>query len=209
MKIFKKITALFVALVIVCGCALPAAAKDDAATEYVACMYVAHKSRNANLSGHTWLYFENLTDRNIKVGAYTVAPGKGVSVGTYGYAIKGGRGLYYNVEAFRYNKANTTDYIYLSQNITEAQLDRVSSKILRSGYWDYTLNCSFFAFTTWNIVPNPPLLYVIFPFLTMLEILIYPSHGTGFEMYSPKLSEIYKQVGMGSSAALVNADPNT
>lgn len=208
MKVSKKIISVVLVLsMLICTFAISVSAKDSS-EEAVACMYVAHKGRNYNLSGHTWIYIQNLTNHNITVGIYTVAPKKGVSVGTYGYAIGDGRGVYYNVEAYRYNKAKTTDYVYLSKNVTEEGLADVSEKILRSGYWDYLVNCAFFAFTTWNETPGMPLIYLLFPMLNLLEILLHPSHKTGFAMYYPKKSEVFKQVGFRDKAVLVPTDPD-
>ena len=212
MKRLNRIIAVILSIALIAGFfALPASAADNtySGDEYVARMYVTQKGRNANLSGHTWIYIENLSNHNIQVGLYTVAPNKGVSVGTYGYSISSGRGLYYNVEAYRYNKLGINDYIYLSKDITQSQLENVSNKIIISDYWAYILNCAFFAFTTWNVVPGYPLVYLLFPFMAMLEIMMYPSHGVGFPMYYPRLSEVFKQDGFGKNAYLVNVDPNS
>ncbi len=209
MKNLKKIVAVLLSIVVVAGMLmLPTSAasiiKDD--EEIVARMYVGHKARYLNLSGHTWVYFENLTNHNITVGAYTVKPNKGVSVGTYGYSIADGRGLYYNVEAWRYRNIATTEYIGLSKELTADELETVSKRIRNSGTWDYTLNCAFFAFKIWDAIPGHPLVYIMIPTLHQLQILIVPNHD-GFAMYKPKLNEIFKQVGRGDNATLVQADP--
>ncbi len=210
MKMLKRVFAVLLSIILLAGMFIipTAAANDDLDDEeIVARMYVGHKDRLYNLSGHTWVYFENLSKHDITVGIYTVKPGKGVSVGTFGYSIADGKGLYYNVEAYRYNSINTTDYICLSKELTEKDLARASRSIKNSGAWDYTVNCAFFAFKVWNSVPGHPLIYVMIPTLHQLQILIVPTHGDGFKMYSPKLSEVFKQVGRGDKATLVPADP--
>ena len=83
----------------------------------------------------------------------------------------------------------------------------MSSKITYSGTWLYLLNCSFSAITTWDMVLGKFVPYLIFPILVRLCILMYPQHQSGFYLYSPKSNQIFKQVGRGSRATLVPADP--
>ncbi len=210
MKMSKRIIAVLLSIIVLVGmCIIPTAAanSDTEDEEIVVRMYVAHRARLYNLSGHTWVYFENLTNHDITVGIYTVKPKKGVSVGTFGYSIADGKGLYYNVEAYRYNSAKVYDYPSLSKDLTQDELARVSKRIRNSGTWDYTVNCAFFAFKIWNTIPGHPLIYIMIPTLHQLQFLIVPTHLDGFKMYSPKLSEVYKQVGRGDKATLVPADP--
>ncbi len=210
MKNFKKIVSVLLSIVLLASMfVLPTTAAttiEDDGDEIVARIYVGHKARNLNLSGHTWVYFENLTDHNITVGIYTLKPNKGVSVGSYGYSIADGKGVYYNVEAWRYRNVPASDYIGLSKEVTADELENVNTLISSSGTWDYTLNCAYFAFKIWNVVPGHPLIYVMIPTLHQLQILIVPNHD-GFAMYKPKLDEVFKQVGRGDNATLVPADP--
>lgn len=214
MKHFKRLIAIVLALVIMIGAfVIPTSAafeeKAAADGEKIARMYIGHRPRHLYLSGHTWLYFENLSDKDIQVGLYTVKPGKGVSVGSYGYDLEDGRGVYYNVEAYRYNAAKVEDYLYLSTELTEEQLKRVSEKILISGTWFYMLNCSYFAITTWDVVSKPFIMYMVIPVFLYLQIIINPKHSVGFKMYYPKRSEIFKQVGRGDNAVLEPANPDS
>ena len=210
MKKFTKVMSVFLTLVMLLGVfAFPASAQERASDEdeIVAIMYVGHNERYMNLSGHTWIYIENLTNHDITVGAYTVKKGKGVSVGTFGTSIEAGRGLYYNVEAWRYRNIPITEYIHLSKELTAEDLAKVSKRILKGGTWSYFINCAYFAFSAWNAAPGKPLVYVLFPTLHQLQILMYPSHGNGFKMYTPSKEEVFKQIGRGDNATLVQADP--
>lgn len=209
MKNLKKLIAVLLSAVVLMSIfMLPVSAKsEDTEEEIVARMYIGHKPRYNNVSGHTWIYIENLTDHSLTVGAYTLKKGKGVSVGTFGYSIADGRGLYYNVEAYRYRNSDLSSYIHLSKDLTQEQLDKVSQRILYSGVWDYTLNCAFAAIRIWNAASGMPLVYLMLPPLTQLQILANPNHGEGFKMTTPQMSEVFKQVGMGDNATLVSADP--
>lgn len=212
MKYLKRLVAIVLAVVIMTSAFIiptSAASEEKSDSEKIVRMYIGHRPRHLNLSGHTWLYFENLTDEDITVGLYTVKPGKGVSVGSYGYDLEDGRGVYYNVEAYRYNAAKVNDYLCLSTELTQKQLERVSEKIVISGTWFYMLNCTFFAITTWDVISKPFLMYMVIPVFLYLQIIINPKHDVGFKMYYPKRSEIFKQVGRGDNATLEPANPDS
>lgn len=208
MKNLKRIFAVLLSIIIIAGSlVIPVAAGDSESEAIVARIYIAHKARYLNFSGHTWIYIENLSDHELTVGAYPLKKGKGVSIGTYGYQISSGRGLYYNVEAYRYRNDDADDSIYVSKDLTQSQFDKVSKKIRRSGTWDYTLNCAFGAIRIWNASFGKPMVYVLIPPLHQLQILMKPSHQKGLKMQEPKTNEVFKQVGRGDKATIVPADP--
>ena len=73
MKNLRKIIALLIAVITVIGVfAIPAtvnaADADETEEPIVARMYLGHKPRNYNMSGHTWIYIENLTNHDIPDG---------------------------------------------------------------------------------------------------------------------------------------------
>ncbi|MBP3441825.1 MAG: hypothetical protein J6L62_03380 [Clostridia bacterium] len=210
MKKITKILSMVMAVILAFGILImPSSAETNSDEEViVARMYVGHNERYMNLSGHTWIYIENLSDHTLTVGAYTLKKGKGVSVGTFGTTLEDGRGLYYNVEAWRYRNIPITDYIHLSKDLTQEDLDKVSKRILNGGAWSYFLNCAYFAFSVWNSVPGKPLVYLLYPTIHQLQILMYPGHGNGFKMTTPSLDEIFKQKGRGDRAELVPANPS-
>lgn len=217
MKNFKRIIAVLLAVAALFSVFAFSASAESGSDEIVARMYIGHKPRPAQLpflegidnqlSGHTWVYIENLTNHEITVGAYTVAKGKGVSIGTYGYLVKGGKGLYYNVECYRYKKSDPSSYVYLSKEITQKQLDRVSDTVLYSNHWSYFLNCAYSATSIWNAAGGTPVLYMFFPTLHEMQIRSNPSHGEGFQMIKAKKDDCYKQIGSGESATIIPADP--
>lgn len=212
MKNLRKIIALLIAVITVIGVfAIPAtvnaADADETEEPIVARMYLGHKPRNYNMSGHTWIYIENLTNHDIQVGAFTVKKGKGVSTGTYGTQINDGKGLYYNVEAWRYKNSDPASYYYLYKDLTESQLEKVSSRILMAGTWSYILNCGYYALGIWNCVPGKTIMFLVWPFLTQVQMLLDPDCSTGFPMIKPKKTDCYKQVGTGNQAYLIQVDP--
>lgn len=208
MKNLKRILSVLLALVVLIGTlVIPVAAGDSESEKIVARIYIAHKERYLNMSGHTWIYIENLSDHELTVGAYPLKKGKGVSIGTYGYQISNGRGLYYNVEAYRYRNDDEDDSIYVSKDLTQSQFDKVSKKIRRSGTWDYTLNCAYSAIGIWNASFGKPMVYLLFPTLHQLQILMKPSCQKGLKMQAPKSDEVFKQIGRGDDAYIVPADP--
>lgn len=220
MKIFAKIMSFLLVFAFVFGVfAMPAGAQTDTQVkaeakaaenedEIVAKAYIGYNQRYNGLSGHAWVYIENLTDHSIVVGAYTVKKGKGVSLGTSGTTLEDGRGLYYNVEAYRYRNVPITNFVNLSKDVTQKQLDNLTKRILNAGAWSYLINCTYFAVSAWNSIGGGlPLVYGLFPPLLHIQILMNPKHENGFKMKVPELTEIYKQVGRGKNATLVQTNP--
>ena len=208
MKSLKRIISVIMVFVLIaCSMTVAAYAKSED-EEIVANVYICHRILKKLMEGHSWLYFENLTDHDIQVGAYTVPPGEGVSVGTYsGVDVPEGFGVYYNVEAYRYGKGGLHDNVYLKKELTQKQLERMSDKVARSNYWSHFTNCSFFTITTWNVVFGKPLLYVMIPLFTRWEIQIYPGHQEGFLMKFPGKDKVFKQKGLGKNATLIPSEP--
>ncbi len=213
MKKFKRILAAVLALAMLLGvAAMPVSAAsaspaDEEEKVYVARMYIAHRSRDYNTNGHTWIYIENLTNGSIQVGAVVVPKGKGVSVGTYGTTIADGAGLYYNVEAWRYRNVDPIDWIHISKDLTEEDLVKVSNKIVNTNHWSYILNCAYAAIRIWNTVPGDKLVFLYFPTLTQFQISISRNRGDGFKMVNPPLKDVYKQIDNGDTVTTVNTDP--
>ena len=210
MKTFKRIISVILAAALIMSCFAFAvyAEEDNNENEIVANVYICHRVIEKLDEGHAWLYFENLTDHDLTVGKYILPPGEGVSVGTYsGGDVPDGRGVYYNVEAYRYNKYNHTDNVYLQKGLTQKQLDTMSSKINVSNYWTRLTNCSFFAFTTWDVAGGKPLLYLFFPLFSRWQIQIYPGHKEGLKMYYPRKDQIFKHKGFGSSSTIIPSAP--
>ncbi|MBQ7595373.1 MAG: hypothetical protein IJU45_01775 [Clostridia bacterium] len=208
MKALKRIICvIMVFALIACSMSVAAYAKSED-EEIVANVYICHRVLKKVFQGHAWLYFENLTDHDIQVGAYTVEPGGSVSVGTYsGKDVPEGFGVYYNVEAYRYGKGKLDDNVYLKKELTQKQLERMSNKIARSNYWTHLTNCSFFSITTWDVVAGKPLIYLMIPILTRWQIQLYPGHEEGLILKFPGKDKVFKQKGLGKNAALVPTEP--
>ena len=211
MKIAKRILTILLAALMLTGVFAICASAEDATApveeEIIARMYIGHRTRDNNLSGHTWIYIENLSDKTITVGVYKVAPGTGVSVGTYGTSVKNGAGVYYNVEAWRYRNYTPDGCIADSKDLTKEYLDIVNSKILNTNKWSKFLNCGYFALRVWNSVPGNSLIYLIWPTMTHIQLLATPGHFYGFDMTVPTVDDCYRMIGTGSSAYLEKADP--
>lgn len=213
MKNVKRFFAAFLALTMLFSIAImPVSAADAKSAEaeepvYVAKMYIAHRSRDYNTNGHTWIYIENLTNGSIQVGAVAVPKGKGVSIGSYGTTIADGAGLYYNVEAWRYRNVDPIDWIHLSKDLTEEDLAKVSNKIVNTNKWSYFLNCAYAAVRIWNAAPGIRLVYLYFPTLMQWQIAVRRDHGNGFQMIKPPLKDVYKQIDNGDTVTTVNTDP--
>lgn len=177
----------------------------------VARMHISHFPRNHDgFQGHSWIYIENLTNKTLEIGAgYKLAKGKGVSIGSYGTSVPK-PGVYYNVEAWRYQKGG--EYITvsrsLSKELTQSDLNAVNKAIKSCNHWSYLFNCGYTAIKIWNSVPGEHLIYLFAPFLTQMQILASKNDTTGFPMTIPKWqTECFFQVKDGNNVYLEPADP--
>ena len=173
--------------------------------EIVANLYVFYDKSDIHGVGHTWIYIENLTDQELKVGVYPLPANEGVSVGTL--PEYDGWGLYYNIEAYQQGIYGMEDQLSMQEEITLKELRRVSNFIVNYiNFWDPVFfNCMLFAFLAWDMGSFKILLPLIFPIIGKIQMMIYP-HETGTLMKPVTKDKVYRQVGMAGWAQLVPYD---
>lgn len=163
------------------------------------------------VAGHEWIYVENLSDKPLKVGLYTVPPGEGVSVGCFSFSVSDGWGLYYNIEAYRENRDDFLGNCWsITQYITQSELDKLSSDL--RGYpnmWSFYFNCMFFAFSIWNSNSDDFLIPLVVPVFGQLQVILNGGEKGVGTMYYPRPNQLYKQEGNGNSAKLVPISEKT
>ena len=155
--------------------------------------------------GHMWVYLENLTDKPMKVGYYTVPAREGVSVGVF--ARKDGFGIYYNVEAYTQTVYGMKNQICLKDQLTAEKVKDVSDALINfPNHWDPIFNCMYFAFKIWNAgcSDSKKLIHLVWPPLGTLQIKM-KSYQRGVLMKGVTMNKAYRQVGSGSSGYLVPA----
>ena len=170
--------------------------------DIVADLYVFYDKSDIHGMGHTWIYVENLTDQELKVGAYTLPANEGVSVGTL--PEYDGWGVYYNIEAYQQTSYGMEGQLSMKEEITLKKLRRVSNFIVNYlNFWDPVFfNCMLFAFLAWDMGSLKILLPLIFPIIGKLQMMIYP-HETEVLMKPVTKDKVYRQVGMAGWAKLV------
>ena len=173
--------------------------------DIVADFYVFYDKSDIHGAGHTWVYVENLTDQELKVGVYTLPANEGVSVGTL--PEYDGWGIYYNIEAYQQGIYGMEDQLSMKDQITLRELRRVSNFIVSyPNFWDPVFfNCMLFAFLAWDMGSLKILLPLIFPIIGKLQMLIYP-HETGALMKPVTKDKAYRQTGMFGWAKLEQYD---
>ncbi len=157
------------------------------------------------VSGHTWIYVENLTDEPMMVGLYEVPAKQGVSVGTFSFSVNDGWGIYYNLEAFRENRNdNISGCRSRTIELTRSELEELSESIRNyPNFWDiFIFNCTFFAFSIWNGISDDFFIPMMIPALAMLEVIILGSPKGVTPMYYPTVDQVFKQKGRGDEAHL-------
>ncbi|CAM3661569.1 MULTISPECIES: hypothetical protein [Saccharibacillus] len=108
-----------------------------------------------DLGTHAWITVSNTSNRTIVVGKINVAPGKTVSLGTWGNKTEH-QGLWYNLESFLISKNNAySNRVSANVFITQSNLNKLNSHILRFDKWSTLTNCSSFAASSWNLIASP------------------------------------------------------
>lgn len=168
--------------------------------EIVANFYVFLIESLPHPIGHTWVYIENLTDRELQVGLYTLPPHEGVSVGVLARAD--GWGIYYNVESYAQNVHGMGKQISMCDPLTAKKLEKVSKTIINYvNHWDPIFNCMYFAFKVWNSGSRRILLPLLLPVIGKLQMAIY-RHEFNVQMKPVRRDQTFKQVGFGKMAYL-------
>lgn len=206
----KKLLSLVLAAVMLFSAACVTAYADGSLTEQedeneiVATVSICSCIYFFPISGHTWIYVENLSDRVQRVGLYDLPVGQGVSIGSFSFSVADGWGVYYNIEAFRENRDNnSSNHWTKTKELTQSELDSLSNNIANYvNYWDFYFNCAFFAFSIWNSVSGDFLIPLVIPAISQLEVILAGGKKGVLEMYEPTEDQIFRQRGSGSSAYL-------
>lgn len=200
----NRVLAFFLCVVLLFGSAVGAAGASPQATgndEIVAQLYLCYRWSAPPSLGHAWIYIENRSDETLKVGAYTLPPEQGVSVGTFGLTRNDGAGIYYNVEAYCGNRYGLSGLVCVSTGLTRAKLAAVSKVIMSQNFWDpIVFNCTTFAARAWNAGGGRTVVPFVFPVFVKLQILA-GSHGSA-NMFYPDRSQVCRMIGSGAGASL-------
>lgn len=204
MKTAKKIISLILALIMCFSMTSMAfaAVSTGSKGEIVANYYVFVMKTDIHPIGHMWVYLENLTDKPMKVGYYTVPAYQGVSVGVF--ARKDGFGIYYNVEAYTQTVYGMENQYCLKDELTADKVKDVSDALIDfPNHWDPIFNCMYFAFKIWNAgcSRGKKLIHLVWPPLGTLQIKL-KSPLRGVLMKGVTMDKAYRQVGSGSSGYL-------
>jgi hypothetical protein len=106
-----------------------------------------------DLGTHAFITVKNISTSNITVGNLgSIAPGKAVSIGTWGNKTEH-KGLWYNLESYFVYKNNAySKRVSYSMALTDISLATLNTYIKNNDYWSNTANCSSFAAGAWNSV---------------------------------------------------------
>lgn len=204
MRKMKKILCFLLAVLMCVSLASPvlAAAEKQTNDKIVANYYIFVLETDIHPIGHMWVYLENLTDKPMQVGYYTVPPHEAVSVGVF--ARKDGFGIYYNVEAYTKTVYGMENQICLKDQLTAEKVKDVSDALINfPNHWDPIFNCMYFAFKIWNAgcSREKKLIHLVWPPLGTLQIKM-KGYQRGVEMQSITMDKAFRQVGSGSSGYL-------
>lgn len=198
----KKLMATILTLVLIFAIAVPAFAAS-ASDEIVAKISICSRDKEVPSLGHTWIYIQNISKHTLKVGAYYLPAGEGVSIGTFANTRDDGKGVYYNIESHCINKYNHHDFFSITKEISADTLMKVSDKILSLNDWDFFKNCMHFTFSVWKTATGQSFANLILPTLGELQMRIAGARHRNLTMYYPSADRVYKQIGSGREATMV------
>ena len=204
MKKMKKLMCFILAVVMCFSMATPAfaAVSTSNSSKIVANYYIFVMETDIHPIGHMWVYLENLTNKPMQVGYYTVPPHEAVSVGVF--ARKDGYGIYYNVEAYTQTVYGMENQICLMDQLTAEKVKDVSDALIKfPNHWDPIFNCMYFAFKIWNAgcSREKKLIHLIWPPLGTMQIKM-KRYQRGVLMQGVTIDKAFRQVGSGSSGYL-------
>ncbi|MBO5936218.1 MAG: hypothetical protein J6V06_06730 [Clostridia bacterium] len=208
MKITKKILSLILVVIMCFSTASMAIAAEPSANgddKIVANFYIYVMETDIHPIGHMWVYMENLTNKPMKVGYYTIPAKKGMSVGVF--ARKDGFGIYYNVEAYTQTVYGMENQYCLKDQLTADKVQDVSDALIdAANHWDPIFNCMYFAFKIWNAgcSRGKRLLHLVWPPLGTLQIKL-KTPLREVQMKGVTMDQAYRQVGSGRNGRLVPA----
>lgn len=202
----KKLTALFVALVIVFSTLTVAFAQSEAPSadeEIIATVTLFCRPQKV-IHGHGWIYVENLSESTLQVGHYELPPGEGVSIGTFANSRVDGWGVYYNLESYCNAEYGLEDCTTLTEELTAEEFETLSDNIYNYlNTWNHLFNCVYFAFTTWNSVSDKKFIPVLFPIFAELQMKFYDYQTDEVDMMPVTAERVYRQKNTGDKAYLV------
>lgn len=124
----------------------------NAAEKDVASVTIFSDGSGDSWGTHAFLYIKNTSKSNISVLSYSLKPGKGMTVGTYGNQNEGS-GIYINLEAYYVSKYDAySPRVSLTTNVTSSQLKTLNKTMKKNNKWSYPKNCSWFAVKAWNSI---------------------------------------------------------
>ena len=200
-KAAKRLTAVFLVLVILCGTFAfgASAAKEEKVVAKVSVICLVRSP------GHVWIYVENLTNKSLKVGAYTLGKKDGVSVGTFGPTRYDGYGIYYNVESYCQTEYGMSGYRSLTESVTASELETLSNGILSyRNSWGPFRNCVAFAAQMWNLISDRKISNLIFPAFTNIQLSLKGCVVDAPVQKAVSADEVYRMRGTGQNAYLEN-----
>ena len=203
MNKIKKIVALLLAIVImvsipVCTFAAEEAEKESIlGADNVATMYLVFTSANPKVP-HLWIYIENETNETLNIGPYKLKPNGAVSMGAW--KDRGdGAGIYINLERHWVKDATYGRAFYIKTNVSRSELKRIGNSLDRHNYWNWGLNCAWFATSIWNICSVKFVPFLISPRLCLVVMLAYGAKRPDFKFKKePNESNCYKYITGGT-----------
>jgi hypothetical protein len=151
---------------------------------------------SSSTSGHSWIYVDNGTPYSLTVGVISVAPGSGVTVGTWGNK-PAHSGIWYNLESYFCSTAPSSFNGRSSLHLHLSSISTINSYISSHDSWSILNNCSSFASGAWNSVSSTQISAGLINTPTNLQNYIKSKSGYDTNAYMPAYTQYgYKLNGV-------------
>lgn len=132
--------------------------------------------------GHSWITVTNISDMDIQIGAFSIDPNCGLTIGVWGNRDEY-RGGWYDLEGYFYAQGSYDGRVSLKVDLTQSSLDNLNYTILKNDRYGAGFNCVSFATECWNRVCS-----------TTVSGGIVPLPATLFNNISSKSTAFYNAV---------------
>lgn len=213
MKIAKRIVSLLLVLVLMLSIPLAVTAAqssaaagivmaeepedgeelDDGSDEVVAKMYLMVSNADPK-EPHVWIYIENTSNEKLQLlDDYTIGKNSAVSMGAWKARGTDEAGIYMNLERHWIKDATYERTYYMCTDVTRAELKEVGEAMALHDYWNWVFNCGWFATSMWNICSPRKILYLFFPQLIRVEMILFGAKKlTTLDHKIPKMTDASK-----------------
>lgn len=165
--------------------------------EKVGTIYLFYSSANPKVP-HLWIYIQSSCDESLQIGPYTLEPHGAVSIGAWQDRVGNGAGIYFNLERYWVKEATYGRSFCIKNSLTRGDVARIGNALDRHNYWNWGLNCVFFALSMWTLATPKFVPFLFSPRIALAFMFLYGARRPNFTISKCGASSTYKYITGGS-----------